>query len=293
MTRTTEDVVPPGTLRAGTQPALQASPELVLRPWSGSDKDAVLEAFSARDIQYWHLRSVASEREVDAWLDERRRSWSSEQGASWAVVDSDDRVLGQVALRGLNLAMGVTQVSYWVLPDARGGGVATAAVRALSDWSLDEVGLHRVWLMHSAPATTPHAVSPVDRDTRRKARCERRCSIRMAGMTCTCMVGWQGARGTDRARRSRSPQPLQSSLRSAVLRWAASSRCVDDPLDDVSGSAFGESVATSGDGDVEAVRCPSPPVCVRGDPSRLRPRRRRRCRRRRRRSPVAVVRSVR
>lgn len=40
-------------------------------------------------------------------------------------------------------------LSYWVLPEARGGGVAVRAARAVTRWSFDVVGLHRMLLQHS------------------------------------------------------------------------------------------------------------------------------------------------
>ena len=40
-------------------------------------------------------------------------------------------------------------VGYWVLPAARGAGVATRALTALTVWALDEIGFHRLELDHS------------------------------------------------------------------------------------------------------------------------------------------------
>src|SRR5665647_312441 len=44
---------------------------------------------------------------------------------------------------------GLAEVSYWVLPAARGHRVATRALRTLSTWVFDELNLHRVELAHS------------------------------------------------------------------------------------------------------------------------------------------------
>ncbi|MDQ0402118.1 RimJ/RimL family protein N-acetyltransferase [Streptomyces sp. DSM 40167] len=58
---------------------------------------------------------------------------------------------GGVALRGFGFGFddGVANVSYWVLPDARGRGVATSAVAAVSAWALVVVGFHRLYLEHA------------------------------------------------------------------------------------------------------------------------------------------------
>lgn len=148
MPRTTDDVLPAGQLSATEQPTLTGG-RIRLRPWRTDDRDAVVAAFTDPDIEHWHLRRITTEAEADDWIADRHQTWKDESGASWAVVDTDDTVLGQVALRGVNLAMGVAQVSYWVLPATRRDGVATRALQTLSPWVLEEVGFHRLWLMHS------------------------------------------------------------------------------------------------------------------------------------------------
>lgn len=40
-------------------------------------------------------------------------------------------------------------MTYWALPEARGQGVATAALGAVADWAVDDVGFHRLELHHS------------------------------------------------------------------------------------------------------------------------------------------------
>lgn len=153
MPRTTPDVLPAGSVSSVDQPTLDDG-DLLLRAWNAADRAALLAAFTDPDITHWHLRRLTTDRHALDWITERQRSWRQETGASWVVTDGTGTVLGQVSLRGLNLAMGVSQVSYWVLPDARGRGVATGALRRLARWALAELGLHRLWLMHSV-ANTP------------------------------------------------------------------------------------------------------------------------------------------
>ncbi|MER7169239.1 GNAT family protein [Micromonospora sp. NPDC000207] len=78
-----------------------------------------------------------------------RRAWEEEAGVSWAMTRDGGEVLGRIALNGMNLDDGVAGCSYWVLPAARGAGVAPRALTALSTWALGEAGFHRLHLDHS------------------------------------------------------------------------------------------------------------------------------------------------
>ena len=44
-------------------------------------------------------------------------------------------------------------MAFWVLPDARGHGLAAIALEVVSNWALEAVGLHRLDLHHSVENT--------------------------------------------------------------------------------------------------------------------------------------------
>jgi RimJ/RimL family protein N-acetyltransferase len=88
--------------------------------------------------------------EARAWIAGWATRWDNETDASWAIVDNrDDQPIGQVGLRTISLFEASAHLSYWVLPDARGTGVAVRATHALTQWTFDVVRLHRVSLEHS------------------------------------------------------------------------------------------------------------------------------------------------
>jgi RimJ/RimL family protein N-acetyltransferase len=138
--------VAPGTLARLSQPVLELG-DLVLRPWQGSDAQAVELAYAEPTIQRWHGRSM-TEAEAPIWIRAWSERWSEETGAGWAVA-GETGVLGQVSFRTVSLFDGIAEVSYWVLPAARGRRVAGRALCALAAWGFDELGLHRVELNHS------------------------------------------------------------------------------------------------------------------------------------------------
>jgi RimJ/RimL family protein N-acetyltransferase len=137
-----------GVLRDKEQPRLKAD-DLVLRPWRVADAPIVREAFDCPDIQRWHVRRLDTAEEAVEWTGQWPVRWAAEEAVSWAIVDDADEPLGQVGLRGISLAEGTAGVSYWVLPGARGRGLAARAVRVMCGWAFGDVGFNRLENHHS------------------------------------------------------------------------------------------------------------------------------------------------
>lgn len=92
----------------------------------------------------------------ERWIAEQHQG---RRGPSMAVCGLGDEVLGHVALRLPGMASPaatcaairatdhpVGELSYWVLPDARGRGVATAAVTAMLDIAHELGGVRAIVL---------------------------------------------------------------------------------------------------------------------------------------------------
>ena len=143
-------VVPAGALRERPQPRIERY-GLALRPWREADIPALIAAYADPDIREWHARTLADAHEARAWLCRHERSRERETAIDWAVVDPTDDaiVLGRAGLNSVELAEGVGEVAYWVSPEHRRKQVATRALCALSDWAFDDLGLHRLGLLHS------------------------------------------------------------------------------------------------------------------------------------------------
>lgn len=121
-----------------------------LRPWEVGDADVLVAAAQDPDIRHWNFLHMES-REVALGRIERMRSrWQSEQGAIWALARAGGgEAVGLVGWRKVDLHEGSAEFVYWILPAARGGGVVVDAVRRLTRWGLEELGLHRLQLGHS------------------------------------------------------------------------------------------------------------------------------------------------
>jgi ribosomal-protein-alanine N-acetyltransferase len=143
-------VVPDGALRDPPQPRIGAD-GVLLRPWREADIPALIAAYADPEISHWHARTLEDEHEARAWRNQRERSRRQETAVDWAVVDpADDAVvLGRAGLNSVDLTEGIAEVAYWVSPEHRDQHVATRALCALSDWAFDELGLHRLALLHS------------------------------------------------------------------------------------------------------------------------------------------------
>ena len=141
-------VLAPGVLAAREQPLLRVD-ELVLRQWSPDDAPAVAAAYEDPGIRRWHVRSMDDDAEARTWIASWADGWRRDEAACWAVVDADDVLLGRVGFQKLSLEDAAAHVAYWVVPAARGRGVAARALGAVTDLAFGELGLHRLQLEHA------------------------------------------------------------------------------------------------------------------------------------------------
>jgi RimJ/RimL family protein N-acetyltransferase len=138
--------LPAGSLSEQPQPVLTGT-AVTLRRWTAEDVPDLVTAYADPDIQRWHCRSL-DDVEAVALIEQWNEAWIDETAASWAVTDGA-RVLGRVGFREVDLSAGVAEVAYWVLPAARGRGVARDALATLTRWALTDLCLQRLELSHS------------------------------------------------------------------------------------------------------------------------------------------------
>ncbi|MFI9802802.1 GNAT family N-acetyltransferase [Streptomyces sp. NPDC052301] len=144
-------VVPAGRLAEGAQPVLPLPGGRELRPWrlDDGDADALFTAGQDPAISHWNLFSVGSRAEARTRIERLHARRQAETGVIWAIAPHGGPAVGLAGLNDVDLAGGTAEVLYWVLPEARGAGLAVEAARRISGWALDELGLHRLTLCHS------------------------------------------------------------------------------------------------------------------------------------------------
>ncbi|MGC9378053.1 GNAT family N-acetyltransferase [Streptomyces sp. MH13] len=128
---------------------------LHLRPWdAGSEEDAQtwLRGHLDPEFQRWNTpmrlwTDLGGAREA---LRARARDAAEGTSVSFRVTDAQSgTTLGHIGVGEINRPLKLARVGYWVLPEARGQGVATRALLLASRWAFAELGLHRLELGHA------------------------------------------------------------------------------------------------------------------------------------------------
>ncbi len=123
------------------------APGLLLRPWQVEDAPAVLAALVDPAIAQWNSQDVTTVDEALAWV-RWRADWRCGTRMSLAAIDeADGTLLGAVSLNQIH--QGNASIGYWTAAPARGRGVASRAVTALSWWAFTKGGLFRLELCHA------------------------------------------------------------------------------------------------------------------------------------------------
>jgi RimJ/RimL family protein N-acetyltransferase len=92
------------------------------------------------------IRAFGSSRlSAEQVLELNRRRWREGEAATFAICTAAGDCQGHVFV---NLgASGRATVGYWVLPEARQAGFATRAVRLVSGWCFENLGVARLGLL--------------------------------------------------------------------------------------------------------------------------------------------------
>jgi RimJ/RimL family protein N-acetyltransferase len=123
--------------------------DLRLREWTDADIPAVAAACREPEIARWldQVPQPYTERDAREYIASTRRGWRDGTISTFAIADrTTDEPLGSISIHWLDPEQAIGEVGYWVTHEARGRGVATAAVLLIARWALDTCGLERLQL---------------------------------------------------------------------------------------------------------------------------------------------------
>lgn len=119
----------------------------MLRPVRPDDFEAVEAAREHPETREWVNGLPEADGEAFVrFLEDGRRAG---QLVYHVIVGSDDDYLGEIILfvRAEQAAeLGIGEIAYVIAPAARGRGIAGKAVRLLSEWAFEQLGLERLQL---------------------------------------------------------------------------------------------------------------------------------------------------
>ena len=118
--------------------------EFLLRPWTEADVPAIVAACNDAEIQRWIPVIPRPYTEQDA-LSFVRGEARPELEHSFAIT-VNGAVVGAIGMT-VNSQSRNGHIGYWCAREARGRGHATRALRLVSRWAFDELGLERLELI--------------------------------------------------------------------------------------------------------------------------------------------------
>ncbi|GHA08728.1 GNAT family N-acetyltransferase [Streptomyces purpurascens] len=150
--------IPTARLRA---PSTPTAPALLLRPWTPGDAAGLAALCGDDALHRWTSFAVDDETSAARWLREQQRGWEQGRRYAFAVEEvppsgADGLPAGHVVLKDVALGTASAEVGYWTAAHARGRGIASRALNALTDWAFTTfapTGLTRLELLHQAANT--------------------------------------------------------------------------------------------------------------------------------------------
>jgi RimJ/RimL family protein N-acetyltransferase len=131
------------------QPLFTLPLGLRLRPWVQSDAAGLVLALRDPLVRHYAGFIVDDRTQALARIQRSASAWLDEVGAHWVIGGASGEVLGSVGFGQIPSGVESGSVGYWALPEVRGHGVVTTAVRAGSIAVFEHLGWRRIELYHA------------------------------------------------------------------------------------------------------------------------------------------------
>lgn len=123
---------------------------MALRPWGSDPRDpaTLARAWCDPEVERWtQVPEARAEADAARWIAGEARRRDRGLGVDLVVTVPGDpgAVVGEVGLVVVERGRRWAEVGYWVLPEHRGRGVATAALSLFSHWVLTELPIERLF----------------------------------------------------------------------------------------------------------------------------------------------------
>jgi len=129
---------------ARKHPRIDLGAGLELRAWRQDDAAAFLLAQRDPLVARYAGFLLADRADALQTVQRYAASWTDGDGVAWAVSTRSGELLGSLRFALHDSGLGFGSVGYWLSPQARGRGTATAALRAGSRFVLERLGWHRI-----------------------------------------------------------------------------------------------------------------------------------------------------
>lgn len=127
-------------------PTLQGK-HVTLRPVCAEHSSVITEACSVPDIaRGFGLPSPATPEAGSAYVTMMVRMREAGITLPFMVYDREEVVVGHAGLTLRDIGHGKATLGYWILPDHRGLGYASDALRIATEWLLSQEGVYRATL---------------------------------------------------------------------------------------------------------------------------------------------------
>lgn len=128
------------------QPVL-ANDRYLLRAPTAADSAQIVQACQDPDIAgFTQVPDPYTEADALWFIADAADGWERGTKAEFVVLDAAAALVGTCGIVSLNIEQSVGELGYWVAPWARGQGVASDALRVLTQWAHGELGLQRLKL---------------------------------------------------------------------------------------------------------------------------------------------------